>query len=217
MLGKKILTTVVIVSVWAFVFAGSAVAATLDFNPDSTTVAVDDSFSVAIDIDAGTDQVAGTDIYINYDKDLFTLQSVSGGSYFPLVNNIPTTGRVYISGVVANGGEYKTSTGTVATVVFKAIAAGESELEFDCDLSKTDTSKIVKNDINVSNIINCSSIKTHKVTVTNADGTTTSTTSGGTTSTKLPASGVLDGVYQYVTIGGILLLLGIVIKFGLRI
>jgi len=215
MLGRKIFSIAIIVFIWAFIMAGSAMAASLSFDPETADLNVGDSFSVSVNIDAGTDQVAGTDIYINYDETLFSLQSVTGASYFPLVDNISSTGRLYISGVVANGGEYKTSTGTVATVVFKALAAGESNLEFDCDLSKTDTSKIVKNDINASNIIDCSLETPLTVTITDPDSTTTTTTT--TSKTSLPASGVLDGVYEYVAIGGLLLFLGVVIKLAMRI
>ena len=187
-------------------------AASFDFDPDSTEIDVDDTFTVTVDIDAGTDQIAGTDIYISYDDDLLDLQSVTGASYFPLVSNIPSTDRLYISGVVANQGEYKTGAGTVATLIFKGVADGSTELTFDCDLTQTDTSKIVKNDINASNVINCSALETHAVTIGAGDDT-----SANDSPDALPASGVYDMVVQYSMYGGALLLLGIILKLLLHI
>jgi len=182
-----------------------------------------DSFIVSINLDAGAEQVAGTDIYIDYDKDLLSLQSVTGGDFFPLVNNIPTAGRLYISGVVANQGEFKTGLGTVATVTFKSLIEGSGTLEFDCDITKTDTSKIVKNDFAASNIIDCSQLKTHTVT-SSVDGTavanpTAAAGTGGTGGTggTLPESGAIEEMITYSMIGGALLLFGFAIRMMLRV
>jgi len=207
-----------------FLFATTVNAATLNFDPEFSNVAIDESFIVSIDLDSGAEQVAGTDIYIDYDKDLLSLQSVTGGDFFPLVNNIPTAGRLYISGVVANQGEFKTGLGTVATVTFKSLIAGSGTLEFDCDITKTDTSKIVKNDFAASNIIDCSQLKTHTVT-SSVDGTATVTPttaaggSGGTGGTggTLPESGAIEEMITYSAIGGGLLLFGFAIRMMLRV
>lgn len=201
----------------AGVFASEVEAASLIFSPTSTASKVDDTFSVAVNMDAGTSQVAGTDIYIAFDKTAVSLQSVTGGSYFPLVNNIPADGRLYISGVVANSGEFKTGTGTVATLVFKSLAAGTSTLTFECDITKSDTSKISQNDINASNIIDCSVLTAHTVTVAGLTGTLTpspgaSGTAANTTPTTLPESGVYDTMLQYTIMGGVLVLVGLTLR-----
>ena len=218
---KKYTAHTILVSV--FLFASSVNAATLNFDPEFSNVAIDDSFIVSINLDAGAEQVAGTDIYIDYDKDLLSLQSVTGGDFFPLVNNIPTAGRLYISGVVANQGEFKTGLGTVATVTFKSLIAGSGTLEFDCDITKTDTSKIVKNDFAASNIIDCSQLKTHTVT-SSVDGTavanpTAAAGTGGTGGTggTLPESGAIEEMITYSMIGGALLLFGFAIRMMLRV
>ena len=206
-----------IASVFLFLILASGVgAATLNFDPTTSAPAVDETFSVAITMDAGADQIAGTDIYIDYDKTLVSVQSVTSGDYFPLVGNTPSEGRLYISGVVANQGEFKTATGTVATVIFKALKAGTAELVFDCDLTKTETSKIVQNDINASNIINCSGNGKHTATIAGGGSITPPAGVGGGTG-GLPASGVLDSAITYSTIGVVLLFAGIAIKLLLHV
>lgn len=182
-------------------------AASLLFDPESSDIEEGETFSVDVNIDADTKQIAGTDIYITYDSSIVSLQSVTGGDYFPLVSNIPTTGKLYISGVIANQGEYKTGEGTVATLVFKGDAEGTTNLEFTCDLAQTETSKINQNDINASNIIDCSALNSHAVVV---GGGSTSTT---TKPTSLPESGVYEDMMRYSAMGGILLFTGL----GLRV
>ena len=213
---KKIIYNAVIGAALFIAVSGFSVhAASLEFDSASSAIEVDETFTVTVDIDAGTDQIEGTDIYVSYDDDLLDLQSVTGVDYFPIVGNTPETSRLYIYGVVANQGEYKTGTGSVATLVFKGVAEGETDLTFDCDLSKTDTSKIAKNDINASNIIDCSQLEVHTVTI-GAGSASTSTSTKETTS-SLPESGTYDMVVQYALMGGILLLLGAVLRMTVHV
>lgn len=182
-------------------------AASLGFDPESSEIEEGETFSVDVVIDAGTKQIASTDVYITYDSSIVSLQSVNNGDYFPLVSNIPTTGKLYIAGTIANQGEYKTGTGSVATLVFKGEAEGTTKLEFTCDITQTEASKINENDINASNIIDCSALTSHTVTV-GGDGTSTTTKP-----TSLPKSGVYEDMMRYSALGGVLLMAGL----GLRV
>src|SRR3990167_5336919 len=203
-----------IAGVFIFFFAGimsvAYAAGTLIFDPSSTDVAVDQTFTIDINIDAGTDQIASTDIYIDFDETNLELDTVSDGDYFPDVSNQPLTGRLYIAGLMQNPGEYKEGIGNVAKVTFKAIALGSTSITFDCDTTETETSKIIKNDANATNVIDCDALAAHTVNITASDGTTSSTTS------TLPQSGVYDEVLKYLSFGGVLLLLGIVIRVFMR-
>jgi len=193
------------------VFTGAIHAATLEFDPLTSSVKAGETFSVDITINSGTEQIVSTDIYLKYDTSLISLQSVTAGDYFPVATNTPQTKPthdLYIAGYIVNQGEYKTGSGTVATLVFKGLATGSTNITFVCDFAATETSKVVKNDINATNSIDCSTIKPHVITI--GAGTATSTT---TSTTTLPQSGVLDSMLQYASYGGILLLLGI----GLRV
>jgi len=208
--------TLFVLSVLCFAFLGfvpsSAHAAFLQFDPATSSINVDATTSIKVNLDAGTQQVAGTDIYVNFDNTYVSLQSVTGGDFFPIVSNTPQTSRVYVSGVIANPGEYKTGTGLVATLVFKAIKAGSTTITFDCDFAKTQTSKINQNDINASNVIDCSKLNSHTITIGSGSGT-------GTTPTPstLPQSGFLEDMLLYSSIGAVLVAFGFGIKFFAKI
>ncbi|MFA9289373.1 MAG: cohesin domain-containing protein [Weeksellaceae bacterium] len=209
--------TTFIVMMFLYATAAQAVsAASLQFNPASSSVADEESFTVEVQVNPGTAQIAGTDIYLLYDPAFLELQTITAGSYFPLVNNIPSSGRVYISGVVANQGEFKTGVGTVASVSFKALQTGSTTLRYDCDLTKTDTSKIVQNDINATNIIDCATNSTHAVTIgaagTGTGGTGTGGTGGTGSGSELPQSGVTETMVTFATTGGLLLVVGLMIR-----
>ena len=191
----------------------TAHAGSLSFSPSTSSVGLGSNFSVNINIDAGSDQVSGTDVWIDYDASALEVQSVTSGTYFPLVNNVPSTGRLYISGVVANQAEYETGSGTVATVVFHTLQTGTYNLTFECDLAATETSKIVKNDENATNVISCNALTNHTATITGAGTTTTTqTTTTTTNSGTLPESGVVENVIQYSTWGILLFAAGVVLR-----
>lgn len=196
-----------------FVSGGSHVmaGAELQFDPESSEVEVDDTFSVDINIDAGSDQIAATDVILTFDPDLLSLQSVTGGDYFPMVSNQPETGGLYIAAHIVNQGEYKTGTGTVATLIFKALKEGTTDVKFTCDLTQSRTSKINKNDLNATNVIDCSALNMHNVVIGAGDSGANSTSTNKTST--LPESGVIDDMLRYAGFGSILLGLGL----GLRI
>lgn len=212
----------IIASLVSFIFfmnASSVFAATLLFNPTFTEVRPENTFTVSINIDAGTDQLAGADIYITYDANLLEVQSITDGSYFPQVEDVSNTGRLYISGFVNTQGDYKTGAGTVATMSFRALQEGNTELTVDCDPSETDTSKIVINDTSLSNILDCTTLQAHSITISmnapdNGSSTTTTTT---TTATELPQSGVVEDMITFAVWGGILIGIGATLRILLRI
>ncbi|HRN70474.1 MAG TPA: cohesin domain-containing protein [Candidatus Woesebacteria bacterium] len=208
----------------AFIFflnAGVIYAATFNFNPTSTYVRPDNTFKVDINVDAGSDQIAGTDIYISYDSSIIEVETITDGTYFPQVEDVPTAGRLYISGFVNTQGDYKTGSGNIASITFKALQTGTTSLVIDCDPSITDTSKIVQNDTAVTNILDCSTLTAHPVTVSadapdNGTGGTTSTGTGSTP-TELPQSGVVEDMITFAIWGGVLVGLGAVLRIILRI
>ena len=194
-----------------FIFAVTAglstvyAAGTLDFDPSSTEVGVDQTFTIDVNIDAGTDQIASTDIYIDFDETLIDLETVTDGDYFPDISNQPLMGRLYIAGLMENPGEYKEGTGNVAKITFRAIAQGSTSITFDCNESESETSKIVQNDANATDIIDCDALTSHTVNIT-AEGSTDNDAD------TLPQSGTYNDVVNYLSYGGILLVLGIAIR-----
>lgn len=214
-------------------------AATLQLEPSTVATTVDKTFEVKIIVNSGGEEINAVDVFVLYDKDLLTVESVKEGVFFPTVlQDIKVAGRAYIAGMVDNPGTFKTGSGTVATLVFKAKKNGTTTLTFDCTQGSTRDSNVVKNDLNASDIIAC--VSNGKSTVAIGSGTTTviaatptptsapaavatltptptsrpvATSTTTTTVTNLPKSGVFDDVATYAVPGAILFIVGL----GLRL
>ena len=205
---------------------GAVHAAFLKFDKASVEVNVDETFDIQLIVDPGSEQITSIDSYITYDSAIVNAQTVTDGEYFPTVLNNLTTGNVYVAGLVDSPSDFKTGVGTVATVTFKAVAEGETDLIYDCDGAATVTSKVIKNDINSTNIIQCSQNGTAVITVSVA-GTTNESTGGvddtptptptQATVTQLPASGSTENMMVLALVGAVLVGVGgltKLIKFG---
>src|SRR3989344_7866909 len=118
-------------------------SATLALSPSGSSVAVGDIFSVAITLDTKGNAVDGVDIiYLNYNPALLEAQdddsAVAGtqigeGSLMSntLLNSIDTaSGKISFSQVADASSSY-VGVGTLATVRFKALAAGTASVTFD--------------------------------------------------------------------------------------
>jgi hypothetical protein len=200
-------------------------AATLRFNPTTTTVDTQGTFDVEILVDSGSDEISGTDAYVLYDASVLQPQSVEEGDHFPTVTNTISSDRVSISGVITDPTDFRTGEGTLATITFEALSAGTTDLEIYCDLSANDTSKIVKSDINATNIIECNALQNFTATIN--DNTPTATpqpqpttppatpvpTSVHVEPTALPEAGIADNIAQYTIPGVILLMVGGIVRF----
>ena len=207
--------------------AGSSYAATLRFDPTTVTVGQGNTFDVDIVVDAETDEISGTDVYILYDDTLVEPTAVTEGNYFPVVSNTIDSEKIYINGLVQNATEFKTGSGVLATVSFTMLTGSSGTLQFYCDLTQPDTSKIVKNDVNATNVITCANLNLFSInggtTTQNSTPTPTAlpstggTTTTGTTTTTvatttLPQSGMFDNVIKYSVPGVVLLAIGVLIK-----
>ena len=193
---KKLLFTSLFLFVGIFTASslfGQVSAASLKFDKTSNSVAPGGTFQVQVVLDPGSEQVTSTDAWIVYDKNALTVVSVQDGSYFPTVlNDTSTLGKVYIAGLVNDPTEFKTGVGTVATITFSAVSAGTTNLSYECNPAATETSKIIKNDINSTNIIDCAANGQQSIVIsstggggggggTGGGGSTIPTTAPGTT------------------------------------
>ncbi|MCL4364669.1 cohesin domain-containing protein [Patescibacteria group bacterium] len=183
-------------------------AASLSFDQTTVSVSNGGTFQIAVKLDPSPDSVSSSDIYVNYDATALKATAVSAGTLFPTVtNDISTSGKVYIAGLVNDTASSVSSAGTVATITFQALKESTVTLTFDCA-----SSKVVKNDVNATNVLNCSSNGTSSVTIgTGSSGTTNPTPTSGT----LPQSGVFDNVVKFAVPGAILLFLGSALRLVL--
>ena len=113
-------------------------------------------FSVKVGVDTEGQPVTGTDVYIQYDQASVKPAGVEHGTYFPFVSDRQEDGKVSVSGVVLDPKETKNTKGAVATVKFTSLNGSSGSLSFYCDTKKSNTSKIVKSDVNATNLIDCS-------------------------------------------------------------
>lgn len=206
-----------VVFLWlVFLFLPSkSYAAYFKISPSTISKSANETFSVDVIVDAGSDEIRGVDIYVTFDGSVLEAQSVTEGSFFSTVTNNITSGQVYIAGLMDDVST-KTGSGTVASITFKALKSGTTTIGFNCD-----SSVITKADANGTNIMQCSANQTASVTIGDGGNTNTtndSTTTGGEASaepTGLPRSGVFDKMTLWSKMGIILVLVGGILKFAL--
>ena len=207
---KKLFFTVffaILVYFFSVPLLGQVQAAFLKFDRNAVSVNPGDTFDIQIIVDAGSDLISSNDAYVVFDSSLLEAQGVVPGDYFPTVINNIETGRVYVAGLVDDPATYKSSSGTVAIVTFKALSAGIGTLTFDCQLGVYNSSKIIKNDVNATNIIECDQNGSSTITIGSGVG-------GGKTASPsaLPRSGVFENFSRIAVPGLILLMLGGVLR-----
>jgi len=215
---KNLLKIIPILMFFVFVPAFfAAEAAYLKFDNATVTAANGATFQIGVIVEPGTDSLSSADVYVTYDSTLLKATVVTSGTQFPTVtNDIATSGKVYIAGMVNDPSASISASGTLATITFQALKDGTGTLAYDCNLSK-----IIKNDVNATNVIVCGSNLTSAVTVgAGASGTTTPTPTGTgsvepTAISELPQSGVFDNVAGMAIPGIIILIIGLGIRLVL--
>ena len=128
-----------------FLMPAIAGAATLSVSPSSQSVNAGDTFAVTVNLDTQNASVDGVDLrYLNYNSNLLQAQSVTPGNLMPmtLANSVDNNlGRITFSQVSAGGSKYKGS-GVLATITFKALAAGSANLSFNYTNGNTTDSNV---------------------------------------------------------------------------
>lgn len=218
---KKILQTALLLASFLFVsaFFGKVQAANLKFDVPSLSTEANKTFQLQVIVDTGGEEINSIDAYIKYDKSILKAESVADGTFFPTVLNDLSSDRAYVAGLVDDPATSKNGSGTVATVTFKALKAGSATVTYDCDPNNNETSKVIKNDIDATNIIVCSENGSTSVTVSgsstvtideDSDGEVEEVSTGGVD--KLPESGVFENIVKFATPGIILFIIGLAVK-----
>lgn len=221
---KYLFSLLVVVTIYGCISIKGARAAFLDFDPKSVSTKVGTTFDVKLKIDAGTDEILSTDARVIYDPKILSVEDIKDGSYFSIPKKDCTTtpGKCYIAGIIETPGDSQTGSGVLVTLTFKGIANGSDTLSIICTPGETaKDSNIAKNELNVSDIIECT--KNGKVAVTVGNGVATPsatiTPSGGGAGnppaggpSTLPRSGVVDDVLKVAVPGAILFIFGIAVK-----
>lgn len=198
----------------------SVEAASLKFDQGTVTVGAGSTFTINAVVDSGSDQITSTDMWILYDATLLEAQNASAAAYFPAVTNNITAGKIYIAGLVTDPGTYKTGVGNVATITFKGLKNGQATLTYDCRADVSNSSKVIKNAVDPTNVINCAQNGTSIVTIGSGGTTSLTPTTFIPTSvyrpqanpTSLPQSGIMDELPKLFVMGSIFVMVGVVMR-----
>lgn len=218
---KKIVKTLLLLAVFFLsipVWFNPTWAGFLKFDKTTVTVGNGETFQLVVTVDPGSDALDAAETYVTFDSTILNATAVTSGSLFPTVSHdVSTAGKVYITGYVNDPANSITAGGTLATITFQALKDGSATVSFDCA-----SSKIIKNDINASNVISCSQNGSAAVTVGSGGGTNNqgnpnptaipATNTGAANNPQLPQSGVFENVVKFAIPGMVLLLLGGVLK-----
>jgi len=179
----------------------------LTFDQQSISANVGKPFDVNVVVDAGSEQISSIDAYVIYNPGLIEPRTITPAGFFPTVVNNITPGRIYIAGLVDDAANFKTGSGSVATITFMPLTIGTGTLIYDCQPGVYNSSKVIQNDLNATNIIDCSQSGVSEITI--GEGTGGDTLSNNTaTPSALPKTGIFENITKVAIPGVILLLLG---------
>lgn len=174
-----------------------AVPASVSFEPSTSNVKVNEIVELNINMYTGNEAVASSDIKINYDETLLEpiINQTKNGSIFQHVDaKIISPGTLYLYGIQEDKELMQPAQGTIATISFKALKEGNSQLSFECDPLQNTSSQIIKNNADFENIINCTSTLSHRAEISISKGSVLGTYSE------------YSALQPYTTIFGILVL-----------
>lgn len=185
-----------------FVLPKSTWAASLSLSPATATQAVGGAFSVDIVLDTGGEAVGGATAILTYDTaklqvqgSALTVGPIFGAGIAPFTNTIDaTTGTIrYDSGTL---GTAYTGRGTLATISFRALAAGTAQVNFTFNPGATTGTSLVAAASGPTNLL------------TTVNNGTYTITAGGTGST-LPPTGAVENTLAVLAAGIAFLGMGI--------
>lgn len=190
---------------------GSVNAASLKFDKTTGTVAVGETVNVAVQVEAGTELIRGVDIYVLYDQTVLEATAVTDGGAFPTLFKTLIPGKTYIAAGVDDPATTKTGSLSTATITFKGLKNGTASVTFLCSTSSSNTSKIIKSDVDATNIITCADNGSLSLTVGTGVDTSGNESNNPTSApipTQLPRTGFFDEMIKWSIPGTVLLLIG---------
>jgi hypothetical protein len=163
---KKIYFAIILALVFAFIARPVfAVSPRLFFNTPQMGVKQGDEFDAVIKIDTSGQSSTGADAVINYNSEMFEVESIENGGFFPLFGKHYelSTQKIFITGFFTDKNQSKNGTGSFAKLTLKALKNGVSTLQFACiNKSLSDTNVI---NLKGDDMIVCSDLIPLQVTV----------------------------------------------------
>lgn len=176
--------------------AKNALAATFSLNPSSKTVSVNETFTVSVLLDTEGQPTDGADAIILYDSGKLSVTSASLGSLYAnkVIEDYATAGKVTLRATSTASTSF-TGSGTFATIVFKAIADGNANVDFQFTAGSTTDSNVSKEGSDL-----LTSVSSGSYTINASSG------AGGTT---LPQTGIITPTIFLASLGFLFILVPI--------
>lgn len=154
---KKIIFVILLFVFLCFVpMAAVHAEARLYFDPTSLQVSQNSTYQIRVMIDVGSVETIGAGAIIVYNKDVFTIQSVTNGGFYPKFESeiLENIGKINIQSFVDAAESRKTGSGAFATIsIVPKILIQNEPIIFQCVNGGDDT---VILDAQVHNILSCS-------------------------------------------------------------
>ena len=151
--------------------------ASFSFAPVNITASAGDIIPVDVMIYSGSDPVISTDIYISYDPSILSIATpqnpeLKKGELFQSVDaKVIQPGNLYIYAINPSADLKQITNGKIATIYFQAQTSGTTDLRFECVPFMNQTSQIIRNDEDLTNVINCTTTRAHSTSVVVQDKT----------------------------------------------
>jgi hypothetical protein len=152
----------------SFLAVASAGAATLVLSPSAKTVNVGDTFTAQVLLDTQGQAVDGVDVHaLNYNPYNLKMVQIQPGTLMAntVANSADTTNGKILFSQITNPGSTYTGNGVLATVTFKALVAGTTNVTFDFTLGGTTNSNVASQGNNI-----LTSVVNGAFTINNAGG-----------------------------------------------
>lgn len=194
-------------------------------SPSSGDHSVDDSFSVTLSVDSGSEVVGGVDAIGTYDSSKLELTSATKASSMVFDNtdsggscsiDTGTAGKFSITCYSNDALTDKAVNGQLVVFNFRAKATGTATLGFTCASGSTTDSNIVKSS-NSADVIVCGENVGGSYTIGESSGSDDSsddeTTTTTTTTKTLPKSGSTGVTLGLLVFGAVSVLSAVFLKF----
>ena len=107
----------------------------LMLDPAMVSTTANKTFTVNVKIDTKTETVSAVDLHVNYDKSMLEATSVKNGTFLPVVLPVSTPAAGAMGDAHFIVGSQPTAPqkgmGTVATITFKALKMGSTDIKVD--------------------------------------------------------------------------------------
>ncbi|OGK38405.1 hypothetical protein A3F03_02290 [Candidatus Roizmanbacteria bacterium RIFCSPHIGHO2_12_FULL_41_11] len=157
---------------FSFLWPTCVYGAQFSILPTSVTVRRDAAFTLEIYSQSGLENVSGEDVYISYDPQFLEINKtpdlqydITTGSIFPKIGSIIGANYIYLYGVHDDKNTTQKANGLFAKISFKAKQAGETTLALICAPGSATSSKIIRQDNKLTNILECANASNNQLTV----------------------------------------------------